>query len=151
MCVIFKHFLYLCIIKQIKQMKVYTSYFGNLKALGKAGIMPISIARYSPRWYNGPRYTEVSPTSYMLSGSCSHEEYLRRYDDILNHLNPTAVMEAVKRISMGKDVALCCYEKPGDFCHRHLLADWLNKNGYDIKEWEPEEKKEQVQQLSLFD
>ena len=25
------------------------------------------------------------------------------------------------------DIALVCYEKPGDFCHRHLVADWLNE------------------------
>jgi len=132
-------------------MKVYTSYFGNLKQLSKAGIMPISIARYSPRWYNGPRYTDVSPTGYMLSGACSHEEYLKKYEEILNRLQPAAVLEVVARISRGQDVALCCYEKPGDFCHRHLLSEWLRKNGYDVKEWEPEEKKEQTQQLSLFD
>lgn len=132
-------------------MKVYTSYFGNLNKLGKAGIVPISIARYSPRWYNGPRYIEVSPTSYMLSSACSHEEYLQKYNEILSRLNPVKVLEDVKKISGGRDVALCCYEKPGDFCHRHLLAEWLTKNGYEVKEWEPEEKKEQTQQLSLFD
>ena len=32
------------------------------------------------------------------------------------------------------DFALVCYEKPSDFCHRHLVADWLNKNGYDCEE-----------------
>lgn len=132
-------------------MKILTSYFGNIRALGKANIMPISIARYSPRWYNGPRYVEVSPTSYMLSSACSHEEYLQKYDEILNRLDPAHVIEMVTRISQGRDVALCCYEKPGDFCHRHLLSEWLRKNGYDVKEWEPEEKKEQTEQLLLFD
>ena len=34
-----------------------------------------------------------------------------------------------------KDVALVCYEKPSDFCHRHLVADWLNKNGFECKEF----------------
>lgn len=24
-------------------------------------------------------------------------------------------------------VALLCYEKPKDFCHRHLFAAWLNR------------------------
>ena len=31
-----------------------------------------------------------------------------------------------------------CYEKPSDFCHRHLVADWLNKNGVECKELEDE-------------
>ena len=132
-------------------MKVYTSYFANSRALGKEGIMQISIARYSPKWFYGPRYLTVAPTSYMLCGSCSHEEYLRRYDEILKKLNPQEVMAAIKNISQGKDVALCCYEKPGEFCHRHLLSEWLRNNGYDVNEWKPIEKKEEATQLSLFD
>jgi uncharacterized protein (DUF488 family) len=33
------------------------------------------------------------------------------------------------------DIALICYEKPSDFCHRHLVSKWLNENGYDCIEW----------------
>lgn len=33
------------------------------------------------------------------------------------------------------DIALICYEKPSDFCHRHLVADWLIKNGFKCREW----------------
>lgn len=132
-------------------MKVYTSYFANSRALNKAGVMQVSIARYSPKWFYGPRYTDVAPTGYMLSSMCNHEEYLRRYDEILNKLNPQNVIEAIESISYGKDVALCCYEKPGEFCHRHLLSEWLRKNGYDVKEWELEKKNEKFIQLSLFD
>ena len=34
-------------------------------------------------------------------------------------------------------VILLCYEKPTDFCHRHLVADWINKYKGDnfIIEW----------------
>ena len=132
-------------------MKIFTSYFGNLKALGNAGIMPISIARYSPKWFHGGIYTGVAPTSYMLSGACSHEEYLKKYEEILSKLNASAVVANIQNFSGGRDVALCCYEKPGDFCHRHLLSEWLRKNGYDVHEWEPEKKKEEATQLSIFD
>ena len=132
-------------------MKVYTSYFANSRALGKENIKLISIARYSPKWFYGPRYTIVSPTAYMLSSACTHEEYLHKYVEILHRLDPKKVIADVESIAQGKDVALCCYEKPGDFCHRHLLSEWLRKNGYDVNEWQPEEKKEQAQQLSLFD
>lgn len=33
-----------------------------------------------------------------------------------------------------KDVALLCCEKPSDFCHRHLVADWFRKNGVPCEE-----------------
>lgn len=132
-------------------MKIYTSYFANMSKLSKEGVMPICIARYAPRWYSGPQYLDVAPTGYMLSAACNHEEYLKKYDDILKRLVPADVVRSIERISQGRDVALCCYEKPGDFCHRHLLADWLTKNGYEVKEWESKEEKAKAQQLSLFD
>jgi hypothetical protein len=28
-----------------------------------------------------------------------------------------------------------CYEKPGSFCHRHLVAEWLRENGFDCREY----------------
>ena len=37
-----------------------------------------------------------------------------------------------------KDIALVCYEKPNDFCHRHLVGKWLRENGIECREWEPE-------------
>ena len=137
--------------KTIKTMKIYTSYFANSKNLAREGIMMISIARYSPKWYDGLRYTVVAPTSYMLSAACSHEEYVRRYKDILSHFNADSIVNAITTMSKGVDVALCCYEKPGEFCHRHLLAEWLTKNGHEVKEWEPAQKKVDAQQLTLFD
>ena len=33
------------------------------------------------------------------------------------------------------DICLVCYEKPCDFCHRHIVSDWLNKNDFQCKEW----------------
>lgn len=32
------------------------------------------------------------------------------------------------------DIALICYEKPSDFCHRHLVAQWLRDNGFGCSE-----------------
>ena len=34
------------------------------------------------------------------------------------------------------DCVLLCYEKPGDFCHRHILANWLEENfGFKVEEF----------------
>ena len=27
--------------------------------------------------------------------------------------------------SFETDIILLCYEKSGDFCHRHIVADWI--------------------------
>ena len=35
------------------------------------------------------------------------------------------------------NMILLCYEKSGDFCHRHVLADWLEENfGYRVEEYD---------------
>lgn len=132
-------------------MKICTSYFANQKAFSKEGFIAISIARYSPKWFFGPKMLNVAPTSFMLSSACNHTEYLRLYAAILSKLDAKQVVEDIRQISQGKDVCLCCFERPEDFCHRHLLADWLTKNGFEVKEWESAKKKAEVQQLTLFD
>jgi hypothetical protein len=132
-------------------MRIYTSYFGNLRALGKEGLFSISIARYTPKWFTGARYLDVAPTPFMLSSACTQSMYVTRYEDILKSLKPDNVIRQIEQMSGGRDVALLCFEKPGEFCHRHMLADWLNKNtSYNVEEWQPEARNE-AQQLSLFD
>jgi len=41
--------------------------------------------------------------------------------------------EAIEKASGGKDIVLCCYEKTGEFCHRHVLAELL-KNYFEVEE-----------------
>lgn len=43
-----------------------------------------------------------------------------------------------------KDIVFVCYEKPGDFCHRHLLAEWLTFNGFYCTEIEIRDTSENV-------
>ena len=58
--------------------------------------------------------------------------------EVLATLDPAKIVEylAAKRPRGKEGIALICYEKPGDFCHRHLVASWLTAAGYNVKEWE---------------
>ena len=54
-------------------------------------------------------------------------------EQVLNRLNFIDVHDELYALAdtMGKaryDICLICYEKPSDFCHRHLVADWLNQH-----------------------
>ena len=43
-------------------------------------------------------------------------------------------------MSDNRDIALLCFEKPSDFCHRHLVASWLNETMHlNIKEFQKDE------------
>ena len=133
-------------------MKIHTSYFGNSKKLTASGIKVICVAIGRPKFLQAPQMLNVCPTRYMVSGPCSREEYLRLYDQILARQDAHQVVKQIEALSGGNDVALCCYEKPGDFCHRHILAKWITDNtGIEVKEFGVEEKTEPVAvQASLF-
>ena len=134
-------------------MKIFTSYFGNSRKLKEAGVNMICVAIGKPRFIAGiPQMLNVCPTHYMVSGPCSREEYLKLYDRILASQDANQVVKQIEMLSGGKDVALCCYEKPGDFCHRHILAKWITENtGIEITEFGVVEKKEpNYEQASLF-
>ena len=145
-------------------MKIFTSYFGNVGTLKRCGIHPISIARWSPRNWDGDRLIWLAPTPYMVK-EASREEYIRMYKSICQSMNIELLIRQLSAIGDGKDVALLCYERPGQFCHRHMLAEYLTEHGIPVKEfkeWEYIQEKEQEQktvteesqkptQLSLFD
>lgn len=134
-------------------MVIYTSYFANSRKLAAANVKPICIAVGKPKFFFGPQLLDVAPTRYMISSVCSTEEYIRLYKGILSKLNAFKVVEQITSLSEGKDVALCCYEKPGDSCHRQLLAEWITQNtGIQIKEFGIVEKKEpEYKQTSMFE
>lgn len=121
-------------------MKIYTSYFSNGKRLAEAGVKQIGIALYPPKWFKGVSLKCVAPTASILYGSKGHEDYTRRYhSEVLSNINPKHFLKTIESYSGGSDVALCCFEKPGDFCHRHLLAQWLRQvAGVSIEEFPAE-------------
>tara|TARA_R110000824_G_scaffold344774_1_gene531397 strand:+ start:161 stop:577 length:417 start_codon:yes stop_codon:yes gene_type:complete len=118
-------------------MKIYTSYYGQFKRLIKNNILPISVSLFNPKYlkkdikvslkYLAPRYKMLKMTE---------EQYIPEYVKLLQNINPKRVIEDLEQASQGKDVALMCYEIPSDFCHRHMIADWLNKKTkFEITEW----------------
>lgn len=134
-------------------MKIYTSYFGNVKKLSVAGIKVASISLYKPKYLYCQEFPQLAPKRYMLNDTLTEQQYVAMYKrDILDKLNPFEVLKVIEYFSRGKDVALCCYEKPGDFCHRYIVAEWLKeKTGTEVEEFgKVEEKDEKAVQLSLF-
>lgn len=125
-------------------MKIYTSYFANLKNLEKDDIVPIGICCYPPKWFKGPNLRAIAPSPDILEKcKSSHVEYEKRYrTEVLSLFKDANILlERISFISGGKDAALCCYEKPSDFCHRHILAKWLEEQtGIKVEEFEKAEE-----------
>ena len=125
-------------------MKIYTSYFGNLKNLKKNNIVPIGVCQVLPKQFNGPNLISIAPTKdILLNCKNNHQEFIKRYkNEVLSiHRDPQDFVNRLEFISNGNDVALCCYEEPDKFCHRHLIAEWLNeKLKLDVQEFKIQKK-----------
>ena len=134
---------------------IYTSYFAKLKSLPK-NIIPISICGKAPGWYQGLQYKKLAPKyDFFMKWKENHDNdyYIKCFNEqVLNKLNAEQVVKELDNLLLNETlaidysgdlkevprIALICYEKPSDFCHRHLVADWLNKNGVECKELEDE-------------
>lgn len=111
---------------------IFTSYYANYKAY--SGFYSISISRSAPKHSYDLRLLDLAPSSQLLkdykSGIADKEEYTRRYLSSLESLKKRGYLDKFVNYLNNhiKDIVLLCYEKRGDFCHRHILADYLNRN-----------------------
>lgn len=111
-------------------IQIYTSYFDNIKNLTGQNYSFISIAGRSPDWYNGIEYKVLAPKLKFFKiwkETKDNDYYIENFkSQVLDKLNPEKVIDRIKELSNDKIPVLLCYEKPEEFCHRHLVASWLN-------------------------
>lgn len=136
---------------------IYTTYFAQLRNL-PPNVIPISICRFPPKWFHGLGYLKLAPPWGILNkwkegakDSNAIQEYSKDFhDQVLGSLSIMRVLNEIQ-ISIPDEiknqmqspvwrngewhVALVCYEKPSDFCHRHLVAQWLRDSGCKCEEW----------------
>ncbi len=120
--------------------KVYSSYFGNAAKLKKAGIVLVGIARFAPRFVSGVKlFKSLAPTPAMLAGykegTMSSDEFSVKYDEILAAHDPKKTYDDLLALGEGSSVAILCYEKPPDTCHRHSVTHWFKEHGIEVKEY----------------
>ena len=105
-------------IKIERRRMIQTSYYQ------KAGSLPnaVGISQGVPKWYTGALYKKLAPPWEIVK--IENEATFRRlYQEmVLSNLNPVHVADDLE----GK--VLLCWELPGQFCHRRLVAEWLEKN-----------------------
>jgi len=98
---------------------MHTSYFWRFYRSRSKRL--VSIAWKTPEWFQGRHYPALAPREDMLH--LGEEEYRREYQAILDKLDPRQVYA-----DLGPNAVLLCWERPGEFCHRRLVAEWLEKN-----------------------
>ena len=115
---------------------IYTSYFSSHKYNPEGGV---SISRWCSFW-KGPTFKELVPSERLITWwkslpkavqelpeARAHYEQVYR-EETLSRLNPAEVADKLE------GMVLLCFEKSTDFCHRHIVADWLRAAGFECEE-----------------
>ncbi len=125
-----------------------TSYYANLRNIDLTQNVPIAISVDSGRLakFRGKSMKCLSPAPFFkkwkqietnidanfkrgdfnkftydnLKKSFQAKYVEAFYNKVLKKLEPRKVFDA-----LGENTVLLCYEKPTDFCHRFLVAGWL--------------------------
>ena len=121
---------------------IHTGYYAKLKVYKEAGLTPIAISGKRPDFYEGLYYPDFAPRFEVFQqwkkGEINNEGYVKEYKAYLETLNKDEIeFDFSPYNTQENDCVLLCYEKVGDFCHRHVLADWLEENfGFRVEEHE---------------
>jgi hypothetical protein len=97
----------------------------------------VAISASVPKDYNGRSCKKLAPPYWMVkkskSGEMTDEEFERLFKEhVLDKLDAREVLNDI-----GDDAILLCWEKPGEFCHRTLVGEWLSiELGIEVKERE---------------
>jgi len=126
-------------------VKVYTSYYSATDKL-PAELKQVGVSGWVPESFNGVRLKELAPKREWwmewhskfkdnINSKESIEWYTVKYKETV--LDVVDFNEIKGRLEqLGGDVVLLCFERPGSFCHRHLIAKWLSENGLPCSEYD---------------
>lgn len=97
----------------------------------------IAICIYPPIDWSGARFPALEPSRKLFfarkAEQITQEEFEKGYkEETLSRLDPQNIYDQLK------DQVLLCWEAPGEFCHRRIVAKWLIENlGIEVPEWMP--------------
>lgn len=108
----------------IKKDLIYSCYFKRAMQIFPSSRL-VSVARYAPINFNGSFMRELNPPEDLFmaykAGDIDRETFIEvYYDRVLAGKDVDDIYNALK----GK--VICCWEKPDDFCHRHIILDWID-------------------------
>jgi uncharacterized protein YeaO (DUF488 family) len=92
----------------------------------------LEFKKLAPKWHFFVKWKDSHDNDY----------YIQHYnEEVLSTLDATNVVESLIELAQSDKIALVCYEPPAEFCHRHLVADWITKEtGIKVSEFMPNDK-----------
>jgi hypothetical protein len=109
-------------------MEIYTSNYASIRKL-PAHLTPVSISVGVPKWFKGHVEKRLAPTWVMMKKP--REVYDSMFAEALSKLDAERIVK-----SLPENPVLLCYEAHNDWCHRRMVAEWLeNEMGIVVPEW----------------
>lgn len=117
-----------------KEVRIFTGSYNKCK---NGNLISISGDKGKSVGFNGNSYIKLAPKRDFWNiwhaniGKISDDEnnryYMQEYyNQVLSKLDDRKVLEELA--TFGDNIVLLCFEKEYEFCHRHLVAIWLEKN-----------------------
>lgn len=142
--------------------RIFTSYYAS-KNLDKNKHLLVKVSNSAPNGFQvDTTFKEAIPdwnttVKPYKDGTIDEMTYTSRYRKQLDAklFNIILSLDTLIKQAKEKDIVLLCYEKPDSFCHRHILAKWLEEKMEIIQatlktEINPEIKELGQTQLQLF-
>ena len=110
---------------------IYTGYYSKIKEYTDAGLKLLSISRTKPGFVKDcvdvpPLFPDEKILRGYKKGDIDEMEYTSKYLDQLDKIGIEKIIQII--MLFGDDVVLLCWESPEKFCHRHILADYINRH-----------------------
>ena len=123
-------------------MRIFT---GSYEKCDFGNFVSISGDKGNSVGYDGNVYTKLAPKKEFweiwhsnidkISEEENNKYYMEEYyKQVLSKLDAKEVVKELEE-QFGNNVILLCYEEVQEFCHRHLVATWLEKElGIEVPE-----------------
>lgn len=93
---------------------------------------PIAISIYPPKSFKGQQLKFLAPSDRLLKdwkAGMTEQAYIDRFRNELMLISRWAIVRNwLDNLNPAIDQTLLCYEKPGEFCHRNLVAAMVKRH-----------------------
>jgi uncharacterized protein (DUF488 family) len=94
-------------------------------------LVPVGVSIGKPKFPLGYECVYLRRAApWGLREIADNDEFTRRYRERLDSIGIALVRRRFRSISAEHDdrgLVLLCFERPGQFCHRRVLAEWIEE------------------------